>query len=226
MAVMMTKQDTTRAEISMLLPWYAAGTLNAADTRRVAAAISHDPELARRLEDIREEAAETRALNEAIPAPSRASADKFFAALEEETANNPRIYKPKFTLSSWLTEKMSEARPRTLAFAAAAAIAVIALQAGLIVGNVVDTRPGYQTATAPEAVAAGPQILANFAPTATVADIEALLNEVGGTIIEGPHAGGLYRIRIAEGTDQAGIDRAIATLRAKPEIVRFVAPAS
>ena len=223
---MMTKQDTTRAEISMLLPWYAAGTLNAADSRRVAAAISHDPELARRLEDIRDEAAETRAVNEAIPAPSRASADKFFAALEDELAKNPRVYKPKFTLSAWLTEKISEARPRTLAFAAAAAIAVIALQAGLIVGNVTEPRQGYQTATAPETVASGPQILVNFATEATLGDIEALMNEIGGTIIEGPHAGGLYRIRIAEGTDQAGIDRAVATLRAKPEIVRFVAPAS
>ncbi len=223
---MMTKQDTTRAEISMLLPWYAAGTLSAADSRRVAAAIAHDPELARRLEDIRDEAGETRAVNEAIPAPSRAAADKFFAALEEEQAKNPRIYKPKFTFTGWLTEKMSEARPRTLAFAAAAAVAVIALQAGLIVGNVVEPPQGYQTATAPETVASGPQILVNFVPGATLGDIEALMNEIGGTIIEGPHAGGLYRIRIAEGTDQAGMDRAIETLREKPEIVRFVAPAS
>lgn len=223
---MMTKQDTTRAEISMLLPWYAAGTLSVADTRRVAAAIARDPELARRLEDIREEAAETRAINEAIPAPSRASADKFFAALDNELATNPRTYRPTFSFSSWVQEKLGETRPRTLALAAAAALAVIALQAGLIVGNVVEPRQGYQTATAPETVIAGPQILVNFVPQATVADIEAILNEIGGTIIEGPHAGGLYRIRIAEGTDQAGVDRAIATLRGKPEIVRFVAPAS
>ena len=54
----MTKHDQ-RADISLLLPWYAAGTLDASTHRLVAAAIEQDPELARRLEGILEEAAET-----------------------------------------------------------------------------------------------------------------------------------------------------------------------
>jgi hypothetical protein len=224
MAVM-TKQDN-RAEISMLLPWYAAGTLSAAETRRVAAAIERDPELAKRLDDIRDEAAETLLVNESIPAPSRRVADKLFAAIETEQAKNPRVYKPKVTLSNWLTEKMSIARPRTLAFAAAAAVAIIALQAGMIAGNFVEPQSGYQTATAPSEISDGPQILVNFVPDAKVSDIETLLKDIDGTIIEGPHAGGLYRVRIAPDLDQAGVDRVIQMLRGKPEIVRFVAPAS
>jgi hypothetical protein len=223
MAVM-TKQDN-RAEISMLLPWYAAGTLSAAETRRVAAAIERDPELAKRLEDIRDEAAETHLVNESIPAPSRRVADKLFAAIEAEQAKSPRVYKPKVSMSAWFAEKLAVARPRTLAFAAAAAVAVIALQAGMIAGNFIEPKSGYQTATAPQEISDGPQILVNFVPDAKVSDIETLLKDIGGTIVEGPQAG-LYRIRIAPELDQAGVERLIQILRGKPELVRFAAPAS
>ena len=223
---MTTKQDN-RAEISMLLPWYAAGTLNASETRRVAAAIEQDPELAKRLEDIRDEATETWALNESVGAPSRRVADKLFAAIDAEQAVNPRVYKPAFSLAGWASEKLALLRPRTLAFAAAAAVAVIALQAGLLAGEFVDRQgSGFQTATAPDPIAAGPQLLVNFVPTATAADIEALLQAVGGTIVEGPQAG-VYRVQIGpRSLDQAGVDRVIQMLRDKPQIVRFVALAS
>lgn len=222
---MMTKQDD-RAEISMLLPWYAAGTLNAAENRRVAAAIARDPEIAKRLEDIREEAAETLLLNESIGAPSRRVADKLFAAIDAEQAEKPRVYTPKFNLSEWLTEKMTLANPRKLAFAAAAAIAVIALQAGILATNVTE-RGGPEVATAPvEAAVQGRQILVNFAPTATAGDIEALLQEAGGSIVDGPQ-GGVYRIQIGPSSlDQAGVEKVIQMLRDRPEIVRFAAPAS
>ncbi len=51
-------------EIEALLPWHAAGTLNARDARRVEEALARDADLARQYEVIREEYAETIALNE------------------------------------------------------------------------------------------------------------------------------------------------------------------
>ena len=225
---MTTKQDN-RAEISMLLPWYAAGTLSAAETRRVAEAIANDPELAGRLEEIREEAAETLLLNESLGVPSRRAADKLFAAIDAEQAAHPRVYKPTFSFSGWLGEKLSLASPRTLAVAASAAALVIALQAGLLIGTTGSDREtaGFETATAPNVIAtSGPQLLVNFAPTATAADIESVLKEAGGVIVDGPVAG-IFRIRIEPSNlDQAGVERIAQMLRAKPEIVRFVAPAS
>ena len=47
------------SEMEMLLPWHAAGTLNARDARRVEEALARDPELARQYAVIREEYAET-----------------------------------------------------------------------------------------------------------------------------------------------------------------------
>ena len=58
------------SEIEMLLPWHAAGTLNARDARRVDEALARDPELAKQYAVIREEYAETIHLNESLGAPS------------------------------------------------------------------------------------------------------------------------------------------------------------
>jgi len=51
--------DQEPSEIEMLLPFHAAGTLNARDARRVDEALASDPELARQYAVIREEYAET-----------------------------------------------------------------------------------------------------------------------------------------------------------------------
>lgn len=49
---MTTANETTRepSEIELLLPWYAAGTLDADQIRQVEAALASDPELASRYE--------------------------------------------------------------------------------------------------------------------------------------------------------------------------------
>ncbi len=225
----MNMTQDEKDEISLLLPWYAAGTLSASESRRVAAAIAREPELAQRLDDVRDEAAETLLANESIAAPSRRVADKLFADIDAELAKNPRAYAPRFSLSSWFSEKAEAMRPRTLAFAGAAAALIIAVQAGFIVSNVADQsgNDGPTLATAVDPIAApGPQLLVNFQPTATVGDIEGLLKQAGGTIVNGPEAG-LYRVKIGPSSiDQAGVDKIIELLRDKPEIVRFVAPAS
>lgn len=225
----MNMTQDERDEISLILPWYAAGTLSAGETRRVAAALARDPELVKRLEDIRDEAAETLFVNESIAAPSRGVADKLFAGIDAELAKSPRAYAPKFSFSNWFSEKADAMRPRTLAFAGSAAALIIAVQAGFIVSDVARQGGGatYETATAIDPIAApGPQLLVNFQPTATVGDIEGLLKLAGGTIVNGPEAG-LYRVKIGPSNlDQAGVDKIIELLRDKPEIVRFVAPAS
>jgi hypothetical protein len=44
-------------------------------------------------------------------------------------------------------------------------------------------------------------------------------------IVDGPRPGGLYQLRIGEGpADPARRQQAIATLRARPDLVRLAAP--
>ncbi len=69
-------------EIELLLPWHAAGTLNARDVRRVEEALARDPDLARQYAVIREEYAETIHLNESLGAPSARAMAKLFTAID------------------------------------------------------------------------------------------------------------------------------------------------
>jgi anti-sigma factor RsiW len=77
-------------EIEMLLPWYAAGALNARDARRIDEALARDPELARQYAAIREEYAEIIHLNESLGEPSARAVRKLFAAIDGELLASAR----------------------------------------------------------------------------------------------------------------------------------------
>ena len=83
--------DQEPSEIEMLLPFHAAGTLNARDARRVEDALAGDPELARQYAVIREEYAETISLNESLGAPSARAMQKLFAAIDAEPVRKPSL---------------------------------------------------------------------------------------------------------------------------------------
>ena len=60
---MSTLTEKERQELSLLLPWYANGTLDGEDSRRVEAALAEDEELAREFDLVLEDqAAMTRTL--------------------------------------------------------------------------------------------------------------------------------------------------------------------
>src|SRR6266496_4527766 len=103
------------SEIEMLLPWHAAGTLNARDARRVEEALARDPELARQYAVIREEYAETIHLNESLGAPSVRAMQKLFAAIDGEPVRKPSL---SINFSAQISEFFSRLSPRTLAWSA------------------------------------------------------------------------------------------------------------
>ena len=102
-------------EIELLLPWHAAGTLNARDARRVDEALALDPELARQYAVIREEYAETIDLNESLGAPSARAMHKLFAAIDAEPAREARASR---NIAVQITGFFATLSPRTLAWSA------------------------------------------------------------------------------------------------------------
>lgn len=191
-------------EIEALLPWHAAGTLNARDSRRVEEALARDPDLARQYAAIREEFAETIALNESLGAPSSRAMHKLFAAIDAEPARSaPR----SFGLMARASAFLASLSPRTLVASATVGALAIVLQAGVIgtvlmqsEGPVVrtashDAAPSEAagasapTATtrsltvAPAAVT-GQRLLVRFTATARISDITALLDSYHGRIID------------------------------------------
>jgi anti-sigma factor RsiW len=190
------------SEIELLLPWHAAGTLNARDTRRVDEALARDPELARQYAVIREEYAETIHLNESLGAPSTRAMQKLFASIDAEPARHPRG-SLELPLSARISGFFASLSPRTLAWSASLGALALLLQAGLIGAVLVKNQPGsFQTAslsmnepvTRTLGVEAPPRALVRFAPDARVADITALLDSYQASIVDGAK-GGLFRLQ-------------------------------
>ena len=195
------------SEIEMLLPWHAAGTLNARDARRVDEALARDPGLAKQYAAIQQEYAETIHLNESLGAPSARAMQKLFAAIDGEPARKPSV---SFNISAWIAGFFAKLSPRTLVWSASLGALLLLLQAGVI-GAVLMTKQNasFQTASlSPNAPSPGapitralgseppPRALVRFAPDARVADIMALLDNYQASIIDGAR-GGLFRLQFA-----------------------------
>ena len=195
------------SEIEMLLPWHAAGTLNARDARRVDEALARDPALAKQYAAIQEEYAETIHLNESLGAPSVRAMQKLFAAIDGEPARKPSM---SLNISARIAGFFAKLSPRTLAWSASLGALLLLLQAGVI-GAVLMTKQNASLQTAslsPNAPSPGapitralgseppPRALVRFAPDARVADIMALLDNYQASIIDGAK-GGLFRLQFA-----------------------------
>ena len=188
------------SEIEMLLPFHAAGTLNARDARRVEEALARDPELVRQYAVIREEYAETIHLNESLGAPSARAMQKLFAAIDAEPARQPSA---ALDFSARFSGFFASLSPRTLAWSASLGALALLLQAGVIGAVLVKNQNStFQTAslntsepiTRDLGVGAPPRALVRFAPDARIADITALLDHYQASIVDGAK-GGMFRLQ-------------------------------
>lgn len=224
---MTTTQDHSageaRREIEDLLPWYVAGTLSAADADRVEAALAADETLRPALEIAREEMGETVLMNQALGSPSPRALDALFAKIDAEPRRNRPVSLGLFDLGGRLAAWL---QPRTLAWAGVAAAAIIAVQAGLLFSSSqLGSGPSaYHTASQGQAAGeAGTFLMLSFTPQATASEIGSTLQAANATIVDGPRAGGLYRIRIgAADLPRAEVERVLAELKNRPAVIRFV----
>ena len=202
MAVSKKTLDQEPGEIEMLLPFHAAGTLNARDTRRVDEALASDSDLARQYAVIREEYAETIHLNESLGAPSARAMQKLFAAIDGEPVRKPSL---STNISAQISEFFARLSPRTLAWSASLGAVLLLLQAGVIGAVLMKNQTAsFQTASLSmrepspaltrDLRAAPPRLLVRFTPEARIADITALLDTYQASIVDGVK-GGLFRVQ-------------------------------
>jgi hypothetical protein len=218
-------------DIEALLPWHAAGTLNARDTRRVEDALLRDPSLARQYAVIREEYAETIALNESLGAPSARAMQKLFAAIDAEPARKPSA---SFKLSARIAEFFAGLSPRTLAYSAALGAVLMLVQAGVI-GAILAKQQGetFQTASLSGPKEAGvrspgqesaPRAFIRFAPDARVSDITAFLDANQAVIIDST-AGGMFRLQFGDKPMSKQEIAGLMTRLQNEKIINLAAPA-
>ena len=178
-----------------LLPFHVNGTLDAAERQRVVAHLAA-------CEACREELA----LLEALKAGVRA-ADAGSPPLEmgwQRLARDMRADGRRRSGRGWLK------------LALAASLLVVVVQTGLLVQRH-GAEPGYRPAGVTET---GVVLQVRFRPQASEAEMRALLQSIGGRIVDGPGALGIYRVRLAEGRDAAAV---LKQLQGRPELVEHVA---
>jgi anti-sigma factor RsiW len=221
-----TNQRLSAHDIEALLPWYAAGTLDAREAEQVEAALATDAELARRLDLVREEMIEAIVLNEALGVPSGRVMENLFSAIDRErrTARDAAV---GGGLVGWFADLFS---PRTYAFAAGAAVLVIALQAGVIAKLALQEGPipGGTYVTQAEnrtrGLEAGAFAQVRFAPQASMAEVSRFLDGRDAIIVEGPIAG-LYRVRIGRNyVPKEELDRLVKEFQSASNIVVSAIP--
>jgi hypothetical protein len=232
MAMSKKMLDQEPSEIEMLLPFHAAGTLNARDTRRVDEALASDPELARQYAVIREEYAETIHLNESLGAPSARAMQKLFAAIDGEPVRKPSL---STNLSARISEFFARLSPRTLAWSASLGAVALLLQAGVIGAVLVKNQTAsFQTAsidlkernapvTRDLGTAVPPRALVRFTPDARMSDINTLLENYQASIVHGAK-GGMFRLQFG---DRALSKDEVASLMSKlqgEKIVNLAVP--
>jgi hypothetical protein len=227
----MTKQPLSDAgkALEELLPFYAAGVLSEAEVAQIDAVLAVDGELRRRLALVEEEQTEAILLNEGIAGPSTHALDRLMAAIDAEPKRGAAAAGMMGGLAARLGGWLQALTPRQAAFATATAALVLALQAGALVG-LVATREGagFQTAShgAAPAAPAGAAFTVIFQPDARASDIAALMERTGARIVDGPRAGGIYRIEVGDRSLDAAASAALAArLRAETGVIRLAAPA-
>ena len=223
MNAMKNEAEKLPEDVELLLPWHAAGTLSRRDAARVEQALANDNELASRYEMVREELGEAIRLNETLGAPSARAMQQLFAKIDAEPVRTPRV---SFNLGAWLTEFVASFQPRTLAYGAMAAALAIVLQAGLLAGMFAkDGGTGFTTASAPEN-AKGAFVAVRFNPQASAADITKFLTDNKASLVGGPVAGGLFKLRMSDSAmSEDQLSTVVKNISANP-VIGFAAKAN
>src|SRR5262245_21389748 len=220
----MNQEATERQEIETLLPWHAAGTLNRRDAERVERALSRDRDLARRFDLVREELHETIHLNELLGHPTSRAAERLFAAIEAEGARAPA--RRSFDITGRVAAFLSSLAPRTLAYAAGAAVMLVTVQSAVVTSFVWKDQSGDfgppSLANAPTADG-GSRIVVQFASQATSADITRFLNTHKAEVVGGPKDG-YYTLRpTMTGIPKEELRNIARQMQGDTKIVDFVA---
>jgi hypothetical protein len=224
-------------EVRHLLPWYAAGTLGAEEARRVAQELEQSPALQRELEEFRLLGEVTRA-PAAEPELSPGAFDAVLRRVDAyEAQQRPRAPARQSGGFERLRQMLADfwdPLPAGGRWAVAVQFAVIVVLAGVLSaghGALRSGEPSFTTLSANRPAgspAAAFSVI--FQPEATAAQIDALLQETGLVIVDGPNEQQTYAVGFARGGQSGatpadgGAEAALQKLRASTAVVRYAAP--
>lgn len=216
--------DLSHQEIEELLPWFANGTLTLAEKATVEQHLDHCPACRMELKQYSLLAAHLHQPAEEAWQPPAGHFDRLMAEIDR-LAPRPAAVPPTQARSSlrqrvidWFWATPSPVR-WTLAFES---LAVAALAAVVWLPMSPTTETHYETLSRGEdhPAATAIQLRVVFADRLTVGDLQTLLEDIGGQLVAGPSALGVYTVALAAGdsTPATALSHALTVLRAHPQV--------
>jgi hypothetical protein len=205
-------------EARLLVPWYAAGTLEEAEAREVEKLAKEDEEFAKLIAEAKLEFEAAVSVNEALGGPSPAVWTRIEASIGQERRARRSLGLAEIarSLSASISGYLASLTVPQWQAVAAVAVALCVVQAGAVIylagsGN---APAKYQSASGPRAPGTAKQsaFIVSFSEGASIGDVSKALDEAGAVIIEGPNADMLYHIGLREDKVEAK-DQAYAKLR-------------
>jgi hypothetical protein len=206
------------SEAHLLVPWYAAGTLDESGARELEKLAKEDQELAKLIAEAKLEFEADVAVNEALGAPSPSVWRRIETSIEQEklARRSAGLAERARSLSASISGFLASFTIPQWQAVAAVAVALCVIQAGafiyLLGGG--HAPPHYQTASGAQApgTAKHAAFIVSFSEDASIGDVSKALDEAGAVIIEGPNADMLYHIGLRDDKLEAK-DQAYAKFR-------------
>jgi hypothetical protein len=215
--------DAERGEIEMLLPWYVTGRLDPAELAKVEAYLETHPHVARQLDLVRAERDETVGANERLGLPSPAATEGLMASLPTARPGGAALRIIRDGLRQ-MGDLFAAPPVGAVRWAAVAAAVLLAVQALAIVTLLNERSGSYHTASGTQ-TGEGIAVLVSFADDAKAEAISQLLTELDASVVDGPRAGGVYKVRLrTEDRSPAAREALVRRLAERRDIVRAVLP--
>lgn len=231
----MTAGKISHEDIRLLLPWYLSGKLNAAELKTVKHHLSECADCASEIEELRFMGAVITEPDESL----NSMIDMRLSDMESNIMDRINVFEDS---------RAAEKRPAAVPVKAslwervqeffdgfklplqmpAGVAALVLLQLALIIGLAyklyLGEPEGYVVLSGPEeTAAAGPVIIVSFVGTATETEIRETLSAIGGRIIDGPKAGGLYVVELpTEDGSGKSVEQVIQNLKSEKDVVKSV----
>lgn len=215
------KAESVNDEIELLLPWYITGKLTRADIVRVETYLDQYPDARKRMKLLHAERDETIMLNRSGNTKPATSPNQLLNQIVGAKQRG------KSQLLQWIDGRLRTPFGGWRHWAGAAAMLLIMIQAGAIYMLARNPSDGqYREATESSGpVSQGTFLLVQFAENASLTDITALLQDLNMTIVDGPKAGGLFKLRIGlNNLTPEERNKRMNSLSARKDLVLFVSP--
>lgn len=213
------------SEFNALLPWYANKTLDEKERERVEAHLAGCKECAQELESIATiQQAMVDINNEVEPSP-RLSFERALDRIEEHelekvATNQARGRSLQQRLGDFFRGWWTPTPLWPRAIIAVQAVLVVAL-AGTVVYVQQRDNP-YTTSSAPSGNRSSTRIVVSFNDNASESKMNEAIRAVGGRVVDGPSALGLYTIQVPIPPERsAEIQGVLDTLRKDNQVIRF-----